>query len=57
MGRSRKCGNWQNVMRALKFTGVKYVNKEGPDSFAPRYTLNPQGFQYMRSLIGGEITS
>jgi len=42
-------------MRALKFTGVKYVNKEGPDSFAPRYTLNPQGFQYMKSVIGNEI--
>jgi hypothetical protein len=44
----------QNVMRALRMAGSKYVTKEGEDTLAPRYTLNRKGFQYLRVVINRE---
>jgi hypothetical protein len=47
----------QNVMRALRLAGSKYVTKEGEDTLAPHYLLNRKGSQYLREVLGGSVKS
>jgi hypothetical protein len=41
----------QNALRAVKFTGPKYVFTSIEESRYPRYRLNRRGIQYMTNVI------
>jgi len=45
----------QNVLRAVKFSGARYVIGDKPrkQGSATRYKLNRRGVQYMKSVIAG----
>jgi hypothetical protein len=47
----------QNSLRALKFTGPKYIFTDAEQSRFPRYRLNRRGIQYMEKLLIGQETS
>ncbi|MBI5953473.1 MAG: hypothetical protein HY865_17605 [Chloroflexi bacterium] len=43
----------QNSLRAIKFTGPKYVFTDAEGARIPRYRLNRRGVQYMEGVING----
>lgn len=47
----------QNSLRAVKFTGPKYILSQSEGSHFPRYRLNRRGMKYMESVINGTTSS
>lgn len=43
----------QNVLRAVKFTGSRYIMAVKSKGASPRYKLNRRGVQYLKSVISG----
>lgn len=47
----------QNSLRAVKFTGPKYIFSQSEGNRFPRYQLNRRGMKYMDSVISGTAIS